>query len=220
MEVNIPGIIAVIVFYLVILAIGLWAARRGAKKEAEAEGAPESEQVILAGRDIGVVIGIMTMTGGLLFAKKMRSEGYVTMLDPFQQRYGERMGGLLFIPALLADVCWCGSILAALGTTLTVILGLDVNVSIIISAAIAVSYTLFGGLFSVIYTDIIQLICIFIGLHLTPTWVAFLGLGAVSAAVMSSTDSSVLASSSMFAKNVYKPLFRQKVQIAIFESNL
>ncbi|XP_078613400.1 high-affinity choline transporter 1-like [Branchiostoma floridae x Branchiostoma japonicum] len=391
MEVNIPGIIAVIVFYLVILAIGLWAARRGAKKEAEAEGAPESEQVILAGRDIGVVIGIMTMTatwvgggyingtaevifdpkqgliwcqapfgystslllGGLLFAKKMRSEGYVTMLDPFQQRYGERMGGLLFIPALLADVCWCGSILAALGTTLTVILGLDVNVSIIISAAIAVSYTLFGGLFSVIYTDIIQLICIFIGLwisvpfaitnplvsdignttwtrilytpvndssgngtsfnetetygwygewdmkrsgywidhalllvfggipwqayfqrvlssksparaqglsiaagigcflmsipsvligaigastdwpnttygkdpaiegekrmilplviqHLTPTWVAFLGLGAVSAAVMSSTDSSVLASSSMFAKNVYKPLFRQK----------
>ena len=63
MEVNIPGIIAVIVFYLVILAIGLWAARRGAKKEAEAEGAPESEQVILAGRDIGVVIGIMTMTG-------------------------------------------------------------------------------------------------------------------------------------------------------------
>ncbi|XP_066267461.1 high affinity choline transporter 1-like [Branchiostoma lanceolatum] len=390
MAVNIPGIIAIVVFYLLILAIGLWAARRGQAKKDES---PESQQVILAGRDIGVFVGFMTMTatwvgggyingtaevifdpkqgliwcqapfgystslllGGLFFAKKMRAAGYVTMLDPFQQRYGERMGGLLFIPALLADICWCGSILAALGTTLTVILGLDVNVSIIISAAIAVSYTLFGGLFSVIYTDVIQLICIFIGLwisvpfaltnplvsnigtttwtrllytpvsnynesanittfnetetygwfgewdmkrtgywidhalllvcggipwqayfqrvlssksparaqwlsitagigcfimsipsvligaigastdwpettygrdpavegekrmilplviqYLTPTWVSFFGLGAVSAAVMSSTDSSILASSSMFAKNVYKPLFRKK----------
>ncbi|KAI8503939.1 hypothetical protein Bbelb_180070 [Branchiostoma belcheri] len=63
MAVNIAGIIAVVIFYLVILAIGLWAARRGKAKEAEAEGITESEQVILAGRDIGVFIGILTMTG-------------------------------------------------------------------------------------------------------------------------------------------------------------
>ncbi|KAK7077923.1 High affinity choline transporter 1, partial [Halocaridina rubra] len=44
--------------------------------------------------------------------------------------------------------------------------------------------------------------------HLTPVWVTFLGLGAVSAAVMSSADSSVLSASSMFARNIYKNVFR------------
>jgi high affinity choline transporter 7 len=42
--------------------------------------------------------------------------------------------------------------------------------------------------------------------HLTPPLVAALGLGAVSAAVMSSIDASVLSASSMAAWNVYRPL--------------
>ena len=58
----------------------------------------------------------LSVSGGLFFAKKMRSEGYVTMLDPFQRKYGGRMGGLLYIPALLGEVFWSAAILAALGT--------------------------------------------------------------------------------------------------------
>ena len=54
--------------------------------------------------------------GGLFFAKPMRSRGYVTMLDPFQQIYGKRMGGLLFIPALMGEIFWSAAILSALGT--------------------------------------------------------------------------------------------------------
>ncbi len=42
--------------------------------------------------------------------------------------------------------------------------------------------------------------------HLTPPWVAMIGLGAVAAAVMSSVDSSVLSASSMGVWNVYRPL--------------
>lgn len=41
---------------------------------------------------------------------------------------------------------------------------MDHRTSVIFSACIAVFYTLFGGLYSVAYTDVIQLICIFIGL--------------------------------------------------------
>ena len=41
--------------------------------------------------------------------------------------------------------------------------------------------------------------------------VAFFGLGAISAAVMSSTDSSMLSASTMLARNVYKTVFRPKV---------
>ena len=47
-------------------------------------------------------------------------------------------------------------------------------------------------------------------MHL-PAWVAFFGLGAISAAVMSSTDSSMLSASTMLARNVYKAVFRPKV---------
>jgi len=54
-------------------------------------------------------------SGGILFAEKMREQGYVTMLDPFQIKFGERMGGLLFLPALLGEVFWSAAILAALG---------------------------------------------------------------------------------------------------------
>jgi high affinity choline transporter 7 len=48
-------------------------------------------------------------------------------------------------------------------------------------------------------------------LHLCPKFIAFIGLGAVSAAVMSSADSSVLSASSMFARNVWKLVFRDHV---------
>lgn len=41
---------------------------------------------------------------------------------------------------------------------------MEKETSVIFSACIAVFYTLFGGLYSVAYTDVIQLFCIFIGL--------------------------------------------------------
>lgn len=51
------GLIAIIVFYLAILGIGLWAAWR----RRNAPGG--TEEVMLAGRDIGSLVGIFTMTG-------------------------------------------------------------------------------------------------------------------------------------------------------------
>ncbi len=94
----------------------------------------------------------------------MREREYVTMIDPFQEKYGPRMGGLLYIPALMGEIFWSGAILSALGATVSVVLGLDRSTSVIASASIAVFYTLLGGLYSVVYTDVIQLMCIFVGL--------------------------------------------------------
>ena len=104
------------------------------------------------------------LSGGLAFAKIMRKREYFTMLDPFQEKYGPRMGGLLFIPALLGEIFWSAAILAALGATVSVVVNLDRVTSIIVSACISVFYTLIGGFYSVVYTDIIQLLSIFVGL--------------------------------------------------------
>jgi solute carrier family 5 (high affinity choline transporter), member 7 len=51
----------------------------------------------------------------VFFANEMRRQGYVTMLDPLQDNFGSRMGGLLFLPALCGEVFWAAGILAALG---------------------------------------------------------------------------------------------------------
>ena len=63
--------------------------------------------------------------------------------------------------SFFSSVVHCISIL---GATLTVILNLPIKESVILSACVAVFYTLIGGLYSVAYTDVIQLFCIFIGL--------------------------------------------------------
>jgi len=48
--------------------------------------------------------------------------------------------------------------------------------------------------------------------HLTPHAVGIFGLGAVTAAVMSSADSAFLSASSMFTRNIYRAIFRNEVR--------
>uniref|UniRef100_A0A915HT53 High-affinity choline transporter 1 n=1 Tax=Romanomermis culicivorax TaxID=13658 RepID=A0A915HT53_ROMCU len=55
-----------------------------------------------------------------------------------------------------------------------------------------------------------QLILPLVLQHLTPTFVALLGLGAIAGGVMSSTDASVLSTSSMFCHNVYHAVLRPR----------
>ncbi len=45
----------------------------------------------------------------------MREKGYVTILDPFEEKFGQVMTGFLYIPALLGEVFWCAAVLSALG---------------------------------------------------------------------------------------------------------
>ena len=55
------------------------------------------------------------------------------------------------------------------GATLAIILQMDLDTAVIGSALIAVFYTWVGGLYSVAYTDVVQLGCIFLGLVRDPT---------------------------------------------------
>lgn len=58
MGVFVPGLIGIGVFYLLILGIGLWAGRK-AKNQSE-------DEMLLAGRNLGVVIGTLTLIGLLI----------------------------------------------------------------------------------------------------------------------------------------------------------
>ncbi|MCA0986562.1 sodium:solute symporter family protein [Guptibacillus algicola] len=104
--------------------------------------------------------------GGIFYARKMRRYEFMTMIDPLEQRYGKKVAGVLYIPALLGEVFWSGAILTALGTTFGTILGLDFQTSIILSAIIAIAYTVVGGMWSVAFTDVFQMLAVMIGLFL------------------------------------------------------
>ncbi|KAL7669858.1 hypothetical protein ACOME3_004805 [Neoechinorhynchus agilis] len=191
------GIVSVFFCYVVVLAVGIYSARRRRRLVHEDSRSPE--EVMLAGRSIGIIVGIFTMTatyisggvltgamekiytegivhcqapvaytlslvvGGILFAHRMRARGYVTMLDPFHQKYGRRMCAIMFLPSLFSGIFWTASALFALGTSISVVTRLNKTVAIVISACTALTYTMLGGLISVAHTDIIQLIAVFAG---------------------------------------------------------
>ncbi|MGH0177369.1 UNVERIFIED_CONTAM: hypothetical protein FKN15_075183 [Acipenser sinensis] len=202
MAVNIPGLIAVIVFYILILATGIWASRKAKKEEKKCTG-NKSEVAMVGGRNMNLCVGIFTVTatwvgggyimgtaelvydpskgllwvhglvafafnlffGGFFFAKPMRDNNYLTMIDPFQLRYGNAWTVMLCIPAILSEVFWSACTLAALGGTMNIILGIAPYQSILISASVAILYTIMGGLYSVAYTDVIQLFLIVVSLN-------------------------------------------------------
>ncbi|XP_070772572.1 high-affinity choline transporter 1-like [Enoplosus armatus] len=204
MAVNIPGVVVMVLFYLLVLGTGIWASFKS-KREQKKSAATGMDMALLGNRSISWVVGIFTMTAtwvggglivgtaemvytpsmgltwtimmltaysssfiiaGLVFAKPMRERNCVTMMDPFHAKYGKLLTAGLSLVSLSIDVVWVPTTLIGLGGTMSMVLDLSYTVCIWISAAVAITYTLLGGLYSVAYTDIIQLLLIFISLWL------------------------------------------------------
>lgn len=62
MTIHVEGLVAIAVFYLLILVVGIWAAVKN-KHSGEAAGTDRSETIMVGGRDIGLFVGGFTMTG-------------------------------------------------------------------------------------------------------------------------------------------------------------
>lgn len=112
---------------------------------------------ISAGVQGGVCFGISLILGGLWFARKMREGEFRTMIDPFERRFGTTWAAVLMLPALLCEIFWSGALLVALGATFSVLLNLGIVPAILLSAAVVTAYTVVGGMWSVAYTDVVQL---------------------------------------------------------------
>lgn len=66
---NVPGVVAVVLFYVLILATGIWASRKARKAERKSRG-DQAEVVLLGDRSISLLVGIFTMTGRCALSPK------------------------------------------------------------------------------------------------------------------------------------------------------
>ncbi|XP_042142302.1 high-affinity choline transporter 1 [Ixodes scapularis] len=200
MGLSVPGLVASVLFYAFIVAVGFWGARKRLR------GGPRtdrSEDLMLGGRSVSLAVGVFTIIAtwvdggflsgiveetavrgllwcqapvgycvslfvvGALFSGPMWRAGHVTLLDPLEQAFGSRMTALLFIPALAGELFWCGAILNALGATVSVITGLGYVTCVSVAASVVALYTCVGGLYSIAYTDVLQLLIMTFGLWVT-----------------------------------------------------
>lgn len=127
-----------------------------------AEGAYRSS--IASGVQGGVCFGISLILGGLFFARTMRRHAFTTLIDPFEARFGRVWAVVLFVPAMLGEVFWAAELLVAVGSTFGVLLGMKLATAILVSALVVTLYTMMGGMWSVAYTDVLQLGLVAIGL--------------------------------------------------------
>ena len=75
-----------------------------------------------------------------------------------------RRGIALFLPALAGELFWSAELLVALGATFGVLLDLPIGTAILLSAIVTTTYTMVGGMWSVAYTDVVQLGLVALGL--------------------------------------------------------
>lgn len=102
---------------------------------------------------------------GLFFARTFYRLELLTIGDYYHLRYGKFVEVVTSLGIASSYLGWTSAQLSALGLVINVLFPqISLNESIIIGAAIVTVYTLFGGMWSVALTDVIQTAAIVIGL--------------------------------------------------------
>jgi high affinity choline transporter 7 len=127
-----------------------------------AEGAFKSG--VPLGAQGGLCFGASLVLGGFFFSRRMRALGFHTLIDPFESRFGKQWAAVLFVPAMLAEVFWSAELLVAIGSSFDVLAGVRLTSAIVLAAVVVTAYTIVGGLWSVAYTDMVQLGLVALGL--------------------------------------------------------
>ncbi len=129
----------------------------------------------------GLCFGLSLVLGGVFFAGIMRRHGFTTLIDPLESRFGARWAAVLFLPALAGELFWSAELLVAIGATFGVLLDMPITTAIVLSAVVTTAYTMLGGMWSVAYTDIVQLGLVVLGLTVALPYVLD-GAGGLAAA--------------------------------------
>lgn len=185
----------VILYLLVSVAIGLWAATK----------VHNARDYIVAGRNLPFIVvlamvfatwfGSETVLGisatfleeglvglasdplgaslclvlfGLIFARPLYRMNLLTLGDFFRRRFSPTIEIVLSFCIVISYLGWVGAQFAALGVVFNVLSdgAISQNTGVLIGGAVVLVYTVFGGMWSVAWTTFIQMILIVVGLLL------------------------------------------------------
>ena len=126
----------------------------------------------------------------LLFARLFYRMNLLTIGDFYKQRYGKGVEVLTSVAIVLSYLGWTSAQMTALGLVIHVLSGaaVDLNTAIFLGAAVVVVYTIFGGMWSVAFTDLFQTVVILIGLTLVAWLVGDLAGGAGKVVAQAAAD--------------------------------
>src|SRR5688572_21551817 len=186
-------IASVVLYLLVTIAIGLWAATR----------VRNSKDYVVAGRSLPLYMSAATVfatwfgaetvlsvsatftrdgLGGIVadpfgasfclffvaifFARAFYRMDLLTIGDFYRKRYNKTAEVITSVAITASYLGWTSAQLTALGLVFWVLSGgaIDLSTGIMIGAGIVVFYTIFGGMWSVALTDLFQSVVILLGL--------------------------------------------------------
>jgi SSS family transporter len=183
----------VVVYFLVTIGIGLWAAQR----------VHNSKDYLIAGRSLPLYMNMATVFAtwfgaetvlsvsatfakdglhgivadpfgssfclffvALFFARAFYRMDLLTIGDFYRKRYSKPVEVVTSVAITASYLGWTSAQLTALGLVFSVLTGgaIDLNTGIVIGAVIVLGYTIWGGMWSVALTDLFQTVVILIGL--------------------------------------------------------
>ena len=124
----------------------------------------------IAGDPFGA--SVCLVLAAIFFARVFYRMNLMTIGDFYKKRYGRNVEVLTSLAIAASYLGWTSAQMTALGLVIHVLSGgaLSLNTAIMLGAGVVLVYTIFGGMWSVAFTDLFQTVVILIGL----TLVAFL----------------------------------------------
>ena len=116
-----------------------------------------------AGAALPVGLALCLFLTGLFFAKPMNRMNLTTLPDFYRRKYGRTAEVLASVIMSVAYAFLLAGNLVAGGFLFQIFVGTSFQVGVVVIAALVLSYTIAGGLFSVAYTDFIQAGVAFVG---------------------------------------------------------
>ena len=103
---------------------------------------------------------------GLFFAAPLYRMRLLTIGDFYRKRYGRKVEVLTTIAIVISYLGWVGAQITALGLVFNVVSGGEISTTagMIIGAGTILVYTMFGGMWAVAITDLLQMIIICVGM--------------------------------------------------------
>lgn len=123
---------------------------------------------------------VCLVLAALLFARLFYRMNLLTIGDFYKHRYGKAVEVLTSVAITLSYLGWTSAQMTALGLVIHVLSGgaLELNHAIMIGGGVVLIYTIFGGMWSVAFTDLFQTVVILVGLSLVAWLVSDMAGGA------------------------------------------